>query len=179
MTSRNAATKRGQGYSIEETLSLLDILEQILPIGSDEWETVLREHHEKFSEQKRDVKSLKRKFGKLYCTQIPTGDPNCPPEVFRAKHISRDIRERAECDNFDDMESDEELENPSQRDDLVPTQSTVPPRITVTEATTPSPTSLPPTNSTPTPPNAAATSTSTPASSNAAATSTAPELLSA
>eukprot|EP00521_Asterionellopsis_glacialis_P015948 CAMPEP_0195305870 /NCGR_PEP_ID=MMETSP0707-20130614/36912_1 /TAXON_ID=33640 /ORGANISM="Asterionellopsis glacialis, Strain CCMP134" /LENGTH=133 /DNA_ID=CAMNT_0040370077 /DNA_START=17 /DNA_END=418 /DNA_ORIENTATION=- len=130
MTSRNAAAKRGQGYSIEETLSFLDILERILPIGSDEWDSVLREHDEKYSEQKRDVNSLKRKFGKLYRTQIPTGDPNCPPEVVRAKRISRDIKERAECDNFDDMESDEELENPTQldeRDDLVATQSTVPP----------------------------------------------------
>jgi hypothetical protein len=34
---------------------------------------------------------LKRKFQELVCKKNPTGDPNCPPYVSKAKQISRKI----------------------------------------------------------------------------------------
>lgn len=34
---------------------------------------------------------LRTKFDNLAKTKKPTGDPSCPPNVRRAKHIARDI----------------------------------------------------------------------------------------
>ena len=47
---------------------------------------------------------------------MPTGDPNCPPAVCRAKHIFRDIGDR--CDASDASEDyDLEDNNFGRRDD--------------------------------------------------------------
>ena len=101
-TRSTTSSKRGQGYSFQEISSLLDVLEVVLPIGHDEWETVQREHLLKFPEQDRDTNSLRRKYNQLYRKRVPTGDPNCPPEVRRAKRICHNIKEKADCDLFDE-----------------------------------------------------------------------------
>ena len=47
VTTMSAATGRRQGvvnYSQEEIKSVLDIMEDILPIGPDEWEEVVKRH---------------------------------------------------------------------------------------------------------------------------------------
>ena len=43
---------------------------------------------------KEDHESLRRKFKALKNVMKPTGDPTCPPDVIRAKHIQRRIEER-------------------------------------------------------------------------------------
>lgn len=42
----------------------------------------------------RDIDSLKGKFEKLANTKQRTGDPSCPLDVRRAKHIAREMLSR-------------------------------------------------------------------------------------
>jgi hypothetical protein len=42
---------RGPGYSARELRVLLDIMEEILPIGNDEWEQVKTAHYETMIEE--------------------------------------------------------------------------------------------------------------------------------
>ena len=85
-------------YSQEETTAFLNLIEKHLPIGSEEWEVVASEHKENFPVQNRTDDSLKRKFASFYRSKVPTGDPNCPPHVRRAKHLRYQIKERSEID---------------------------------------------------------------------------------
>ena len=84
----------GSNYCPEETDDLLSAVELHLPIGNQEWERV-----KAFMDQRwltnRSVDSLKQKFGKLWKKKVPTGDPNCPPQVKRAKRLNNRIIERS------------------------------------------------------------------------------------
>ena len=55
----------------------------------------------------RNKESLKRKFRTLFITKIPTGDPNCPPEIRRAKNLYELIKKKSELSEGDDDEEDE------------------------------------------------------------------------
>jgi hypothetical protein len=102
--------KRGVGFSQKELDSLLDAIEEILPIGSQEWEAVERQHRSMYPESDRNQEALKRKFGKLYLKKIPTGDPHCPPEVIRAKRIYDEIRKRTDLSSGEDNGEQLEIE---------------------------------------------------------------------
>ena len=58
-------------------------MEQIVPIGPDEWDLVLGQHSISFPSQ--DVDSLRRKYHSVARKSIPTGDPNMPEKVRLAK----------------------------------------------------------------------------------------------
>ena len=62
-----------------ETMALLDCFAEFLPVGEEEH----RRMHERFLSMghNRSLDSMKRKFGTLHRAQIPTGDPNCPPDA--------------------------------------------------------------------------------------------------
>ena len=70
---------------------MLDAIEAIVPIGSGEWERVEVTHSVDFEEKRRTADSLKRKFRQLYLTKVPTGDPNMPETVRRAKEVNMKI----------------------------------------------------------------------------------------
>jgi hypothetical protein len=82
--------------------ALLDAIEQILPLGPDEWEQVADTHLTFYPDCSRDSQSLRRKFQSLYNLQVPTGDPNCPPHVRKAKRLRYRIEERADSSNLGD-----------------------------------------------------------------------------
>ena len=87
--------------------SLLNLLEQHLPISGTEWDRVEAAHKVKFPLEDRSRDSLKRKFQDLYRTKIPTGDPFIPPEVRRAKMIHQLMEERinsSDCEGTDNVE---------------------------------------------------------------------------
>ena len=88
--------KRGMGFSQTELDSLLDVIEEILPIGMGEWDDVERQHHSMYPDRDRNRDALRRKFAKLYLKKIPTGDPKCPPEVRRAKRIYELIKNKTD-----------------------------------------------------------------------------------
>jgi len=89
------ATRRGRAnYTSMDIGALLDIVGEILPLGANMWAEVASEYAlwaETSGRPPRDQDSLKGKFDKLANTKKDTGNPSCPPEVRRAKHISRDI----------------------------------------------------------------------------------------
>jgi len=59
---------------------------------------------------------LRNKFKALRSVRKPTGDPDCPPAVKRAKRIQREIEENLDVGNYDDgMEG--ELQNADGEED--------------------------------------------------------------
>lgn len=100
---------RGKSFTTSELESLLEIIEDILPVGPNEWEAVLARHVTRYPDMERTKESIKRKFSSLYNAKKPTGDPTCPPTVRSAKRIYNMIKEKMD---FSDGESgfDEEEE---------------------------------------------------------------------
>ena len=56
-------------FSQQEVDTMLDCIEQKLPIGSDEWESVA-EAHNQVSGKCRTADSIKKKFAKLKRSQV-------------------------------------------------------------------------------------------------------------
>ena len=63
--------KRGINFSTTELETLLESIEERLPIGQMEWEIIEQSHSLLNPEQKRTVDSIKRKFRILYNTKAP------------------------------------------------------------------------------------------------------------
>ena len=85
-TTAAKSTRVGQGnYSPVEITHLLEILQRVQPIGSEEWQQCVDEHNLVYPG--RCKQSIMRKYATLYRKTIPTGDPNCPPAVKLAKKI--------------------------------------------------------------------------------------------
>ncbi len=79
--------KRGFEFTIQELESLLDAVDEIVPIRNLEWERVWERHNTCYPNKERTVESLKCKFQELAKKNMPTGDPNCPPHIKYAKCI--------------------------------------------------------------------------------------------
>ncbi len=84
---------RGRGFTIAEIDSLLEIIEEVLPIGPNDWDRVTERHITFYPGLGRTRESLRRKFASLYNHKKPTGDPTCPVYVRNAKHIFEQIKE--------------------------------------------------------------------------------------
>ena len=86
-TTMSTAQRKGNSpnYSHGELMSLLHVLEVELPIGEMAWKKVAQRHAETFPH--RTVQSIRRKFTSLHRKSIPTGNPQCPPEVKLAKRV--------------------------------------------------------------------------------------------
>ena len=80
-------------YTTSELEHFLSVLEDVLPIGPDEWDVVTGRHAELFPG--RDTDALRRKYNTLHRKKCPTGDPNIPFDVRAAKRIKYKIGERA------------------------------------------------------------------------------------
>ena len=85
-------------YKKDEVDLLLDLVEHIQPAGPADWDQITEEYNSTIearnngdTTRNRDAKALKYKFKKLVNAKPNTGDPNCPPDVRRAKRIQRDI----------------------------------------------------------------------------------------
>jgi len=85
---------------------MLDIVERHLPLGSDHWDAVQVDYNTTSPARQdwvaRDVDSIRRKFKSLRNHRKPTGDPECPPTVVRAKRLNRMIKGRMAVVEFDD-----------------------------------------------------------------------------
>ncbi|RHY04899.1 hypothetical protein DYB36_008192 [Aphanomyces astaci] len=85
---------RGKSWCPSSIDLLLDTTLDVLPLGKNGWEKV-ESRFNRLAETKllpvRDVDALKRKFILLKNHAKPTGDPECPVEVKRAKRIQREI----------------------------------------------------------------------------------------
>ena len=78
-----------RGYTEDERINFLEILERRLPTSGSEWSLVANEHSETYPGLDRNVDSIKRQYQSLLCRREPTGDPNCPLDVKKAKAIDR------------------------------------------------------------------------------------------
>ena len=106
MSQQQQRNPIAHNYTKIEIKALLNVLEDILPIGPDQWNDVLETHSLNYPG--RDIVSICRKYGKLHRIQIPAGDPHCPPEVKQAKRIKYKIGGKAEIgdgkDEYDMIE---------------------------------------------------------------------------
>jgi hypothetical protein len=76
--------KRGFKYTITEMESLLDVIEEVVPIGNPHWEQVWDKHNTCYPNKEQTAESLRCKFQKMAHKKMPTGDPNCPSHIYSA-----------------------------------------------------------------------------------------------
>jgi len=81
----------GLQFRAEELDDLMDLVESFLPISAQNWQAVADVHLENYSREAQLAESLRRKFQEISCRTGPTGDPNCPPYVIKAKQINRQL----------------------------------------------------------------------------------------
>ncbi|KAF8470655.1 hypothetical protein BDZ91DRAFT_641659, partial [Kalaharituber pfeilii] len=94
---------------------LLDIIEVEMPFGGDMWEGVADIHNATYASQngrqEREEASLKRQWVAMITHPKPSGDPNCPEHIKRAKRINRDIQNDVGVWTIDDSEKSPEANN--------------------------------------------------------------------
>ena len=108
---------KGTNYSLEEIDSLLDLIEDELPISATLWENIQKSHLSRYPEQRRGVDSIKRKFKELYSKRVKTGDPNCPQEVRRAKRLRHQIIESMNASDLNTVVAGSEEQGSESGDD--------------------------------------------------------------
>ena len=86
-----AKGRLGFKFTIAEIESLLDVINDIFPIGNSEWEQVWNRHNHRYPSKERTFESFWRKFLEMARKKVPTGDPNCPPHIRSSKRIYRKI----------------------------------------------------------------------------------------
>jgi hypothetical protein len=104
MPSVSSKGSKGRGFSFSdnEISSMLDLIEERSPIGPQEWDVIEAIHNVRFPDMNRTKETIKRKYTMLYSAKSPTGDPNCPPNVRRAKRIYHQIKEKTDLVAEDD-----------------------------------------------------------------------------
>lgn len=117
--SATAGGGRGQGFLQAEMDKLLDEIESIEPIGQTEWELVTVNFNRAFPNlPDQDQLALRRKFNTMHRKQVPTGDPNCPPEIVRAKQLCWMLVNKADIvDEGKDDDDEEDRANEGDDDD--------------------------------------------------------------
>jgi hypothetical protein len=120
--TEDQASNRGRNYTNIETNIMLDIVGDILPHGQEMWLRVQEKYNADIPSDQgfpaRDSDSLKNKFKQLRNMSKPTGDPDCPPTVIRAKRISRDIENEMAVTNLG--EDEEHMDYPRIQNENVP-----------------------------------------------------------
>ena len=107
VATKSRSKSGGSKFGQPELNALLNAVNVILPISHYDWEKLGAGHLEKFPEEQRTTLSLKRKFSRLSKSRIKTGDPDCPAEVTKAKHLQYLLEIKS--DAADSMGEDEEL----------------------------------------------------------------------
>ena len=108
---------KGTNYSLDEIDSLLDLIEDELPISATLWENIQKSHLSRYPDQRRGVDSIKRKFKELYSKRVKTGDPNCPQEVRRAKQLRHQIVESMNASDLNTVVAGSEEQGSESGDD--------------------------------------------------------------
>ena len=87
--------KRGKNYSQSNIEKMLDLIEESNPCGIDEWDQIASTFNSHFGNgENRSGDDLRNKFKALKNVRKPTGDPDIPPNVLRAKNAQKDIESR-------------------------------------------------------------------------------------
>jgi len=80
----------------DEIDALLNIVQQELPIGSFQWESVAGMYSEMFPLYPQTTRSIHNKSNELKDAKMPTGDPNIPYVIKHAKLIAKMILDDCE-----------------------------------------------------------------------------------
>ena len=80
----------GLKYTEDQDSVLVDLVGRHLPTGGDQWIRLTAEYQIRTGVS-RDEESLKERFKKLRNSKKPTGDPDCPPNIRKAKQVWREI----------------------------------------------------------------------------------------
>ncbi|CAI5729400.1 unnamed protein product [Peronospora destructor] len=86
-TSNRGFSKRGDGFSVQETDGLLQVVRERWQEG---WDMIADAHNAQFPGHKRTAGSLKRKFAKLYRTKV---DSTTKEKHARAAAIAKKVRD--------------------------------------------------------------------------------------
>ncbi|RHZ12334.1 hypothetical protein DYB31_016249 [Aphanomyces astaci] len=93
---------------------MLDCVQSLLPLGQHGWAKVAQLFNANQSVVfARDWEACKRKFTFLKAHKKPTGDPNCPPLVARAKRLQRELDCCAVVETMDDNSENNQHEGVS------------------------------------------------------------------
>ena len=112
---KKRGTQRGSGsegrkfglhnYSADEVEKLLDVLEEVTPIGANHWEQI-GEIFEAWAKDNGypacETRLIKLKSEKLAAENKGTGNPRCPKPVRRARIIDRTILARIQAETLGD-----------------------------------------------------------------------------
>lgn len=119
-SSKKKIAKGGGGsqYSEKEKDILLEAIETQLPIGQIAWQSVMHYFNARVPEDReRDERSLRFKFNALVATKAPTGDPNIPSHVLKAKEVQEKIIENSEMIDGAKMSDESGFINGSDEED--------------------------------------------------------------
>ena len=113
---KSKTTGRSSGHPNYQTDKLLDIIEAVKPLGSENWKAVAKQYKIISGEElERDHNDLKIKFKKLHNLGAgkPTGTPTMIASQTRARRIFKDILQKEGCsttcnESDNDAESQEE-----------------------------------------------------------------------
>jgi hypothetical protein len=124
-------SSKGKHWKPAEVDQLLSSCDKILPRGQNEWNQVYLDYNRNRPLQsdgslfvERDEESLRNKFKTLRSSTKPTGDPNIPEPVLRAKRIQTAIERKIAVSNMDDGIDKDDLDD-FYNNEYVDTQSNV------------------------------------------------------
>ena len=83
--------KKKENYRVPKIESLIEHVDEIEPVTAAEWNTIAEHDYTFFPEYHRTGKSLKCKFNSVTKMSGPSGDPNCPPYVRKAKAVKKKL----------------------------------------------------------------------------------------
>ena len=78
---------RGNSYKLLEIKQFVTIMEMHLLLSRHDWQVVAEEHANFFGNKHLTLASIKKKYNNLLQKGSPTGDPNCPDCIRRAKSL--------------------------------------------------------------------------------------------
>ena len=96
-TKTQKPKSRSLNFSTTDVANLLEIAGNVVPICSRDWDEIARQFNEETGTCERPVEALRRKFNTLANVRMPTGDPNLPPNVAKAKSILFELSEKADA----------------------------------------------------------------------------------
>ncbi|TDL21626.1 hypothetical protein BD410DRAFT_865021 [Rickenella mellea] len=116
-------SKGAANYRDDEIAEMLDLVEDVLPLGAKGWKVIGDKHREWARDNRRaerSDKSLELKYKALVRTTKPTGDGEIPWDVDRALDIEREIVDKSGVRKLEDediIDLDDEASTISDNDD--------------------------------------------------------------
>jgi hypothetical protein len=100
-----------QGYSIPDSLAIVEAVQAFLPLRAQEWEHPQQRYNSQYAKVEgwdiRELNSLKTKFRALVTHPKNTGDPNCPKHVCDTKSTQNAMDSRAHVIACNDPEDED------------------------------------------------------------------------